>query len=152
MSKITGKITSSKGFYIGDICYALEDKTYHEVWGGENYMDGVYEVPGTGRSFAVAGTAYGDGTYEDTYGREYSVDAGNIGLVPAELASRTVDGHYFEVSGTATFEAERGYFKITLPDGTPIWIDTRDCVEDTSWDEDDNEWSEDEDDEDEYFD
>lgn len=151
MSKITGKITSEKGFYIGDLCYALNDKTYDEVWGGANYEDGVYEVPGTDRSFAVAGTAYGDGTYEDDYGREYSVDAGNISLVPRELADDLTGGHYFDVPGTAAFEAERGYFKITLPNGLQIHIDTRAYEEDDSWDEDDDEWEEDEDGEDGYF-
>ena len=39
--KITGKIKSEKGFYVGDICYALSDDTYDGVWGGAGYEDGI---------------------------------------------------------------------------------------------------------------
>ena len=125
--KITGKIKSEKGFYVGDICYALDDDTYDEVWGGANYDDGIYEVPGTGFSFAVAGTAYGDGTYYDDGGHEYSVDAGCIGLVPLELVEQDTDGgQVFEIPGEAYFEACDGVFEIELPDGDTIIINTRD--------------------------
>ena len=123
---MTGKITSSKGFYIGDICYALPTQTYDDVWGGAGFEDGVYEVPGTGMSFAVASTKWGDGEFEDQEGREYPVDAGNIGIIPFELMDGTDGGHYFEGAGTATFEADGGMFDIQLPDGTTIHIDTDD--------------------------
>lgn len=144
--RITGTVTSEKGFYIGDICYALNSKVYDEVWGGCGYMDGIHEVPGTGRSFAVAGTAYGDGTYEDDHGRDYGVDAGVIGIVPGELAESTDGGHYFEGAGTATFEAVDGMFDITLPNGTHILINTGDYEEEEDyWDYEEEEgyWEED---------
>lgn len=127
--KITGTVTSEKGFYIGDLCYALNDDTYDEVWGGANYEDGIYTEPKTGLAFAVAGTAYGDGTYEDDHLRSYDVDAGNISLVPGELAEDTDGGHYFEGAGTATFEAEGGVFTITLPDGQSVYTNTADDLE-----------------------
>ena len=127
-NKITGKIQSEKGFYIGDICYVLDDATYHGVWGGAGYEGGIYEVPGTGYSFAAAHTAYGDGIYTDDGGHEYDVDAGNIGLVPLELVEdgTTAGGQVFDVPGEAYFEACDGVFEIELPDGDTVIIDTRD--------------------------
>lgn len=77
-------LTSNKGFYIGDICYVLSDKVYHDIWGNQNsYQEGKIQVGNY--AFAVDHTAYGDGTYTDNNGREYSVDAGVIGCVPFEL-------------------------------------------------------------------
>ena len=62
-------------YFIGDICYALPDKIYDEVWGDTyKYADGCYE------KFAVHRTAYGDGCYPGTDGNKYLVDAGNIGI------------------------------------------------------------------------
>lgn len=37
---IKGTVKSKIGFYIGDICYALPEHTYHEVWGGAHYAVG----------------------------------------------------------------------------------------------------------------
>lgn len=77
-------LTSNKGFYIGDICYVLSDEVYHDIWGNQNsYQEGKIQVGNY--AFAVDRTAYGDGTYTDNNGREYSVDAGVIGCVPFEL-------------------------------------------------------------------
>ena len=134
-NEITGTVKSNKGFYVGDICYALCDSIYHGVWGGVDYSDGIYEDPETGLSFAVASTAYGDGTYEDDYGRTYGVDAGVIGLVPGELAEKGTDGgHYFPGAGEATFTACGGVFDITLPSGETIHINTDDYEdEDEEW-------------------
>lgn len=123
--KITAKIQSNKGFYVGDICYALADDTYHGVWGEADYEDGIYEVPGTGFSFAAAGTAYGDGTYQDEYGRVYSVDAGNIGIVPLELVEKNISSeNVWYTPGEATFEACEGIFNIEMPDGDEFTINT----------------------------
>lgn len=85
---IKGAIKSDKGFYVGDICYALAEDVYHGVWGGAGYEDGKHTDPATGRDFIVAGTADGDGEYNDQTGRLYPVDAGNIGIVPLELLDK----------------------------------------------------------------
>lgn len=149
--KITGTIKSEQGFYIGDLCYALNDTVYDEVWGGAAYMDGVYEAP-NGHRFAVAGTAWGDGTYEDGKLREYDVDAGNLSLVPAELAERTDGGHYFPGAGTATFEADHGFFTIKLPSGEVVSIDTDNIWDDGEDDyyEEEDDWAEEDEEEDDY--
>lgn len=118
-------IKSNKGFYVGDVCYALADAIYHGVWGKWGYCDGKYSTP-DGFAFVVAGTAYGDGEYVDQAGRLYGVDAGVIGLVPLELVKPEYDfgGQIFEGAGVATFEACNGFFSVTLPNGAVIEINT----------------------------
>ena len=79
------KINVKNGFYIGDLCYALNEKVYDEVWGGNNYEEGQYTDPETKAEFAMVGTAYGDGEYESSEeGLYFPVDAGIIGV--ADLA------------------------------------------------------------------
>ena len=78
------KINVKNGFYIGDLCYALNEKIYDEVWGGNNYEDGQYVDPETKAEFAMVGTAYGDGRCESSDGVSFPVDAGIIGI--ADLA------------------------------------------------------------------
>lgn len=86
------KVTSKIGkFYIGDICYQLLDKVYDEVWGEHDYEDGLINVDGSyidsdeDSAFTVHATADGDGCYQSDSGMWYGVDAGNLGVVPAEL-------------------------------------------------------------------
>lgn len=81
----------SKGeYYIGDICYVLSDDVYHDFWGRQHsFNDGSFTVPKSKLSFATVSTDHGDGTYKDQYGMIYPVDAGNIGIVPIELCSKT---------------------------------------------------------------
>ena len=75
------KINVKNGFYIGDLCYALNEKVYDEVWGGNNYEEGQYTDPETKAEFAMVGTAYGDGEYESSEeSLAFSVDAGIIGI------------------------------------------------------------------------
>ena len=79
------KINVKNGFYIGDLCYALDKKVYDEVWGGNNYEDGQYADPETKAEFAMVGTAFGDGEYDSSEaGLSFPVDAGIIGI--ADLA------------------------------------------------------------------
>lgn len=80
----------SKGeYYIGDICYVLSDEVYDNFWGNQKHFeDGSFLEPNSQCSFATVSTLYGDGTYKDQYGKTYSVDAGNIGIVPIELCEK----------------------------------------------------------------
>ena len=79
-------IDSKTSFYLGDICYALKDEIYDDVWGKQyKYADGSFDVQDTGLKFAVVGTAFGDGEYDSKSGFSYPVDAGVIGIVPVEL-------------------------------------------------------------------
>jgi hypothetical protein len=65
-------------YYIGDICYAMKESVYNEVFGDKLYANGHYTTEDG--VFVVSGTAYGDGSYKGTNGFEYGVDAGIIGI------------------------------------------------------------------------
>lgn len=127
---VEGSVESSKGFYVGDVCYALSEEVYHGFWGDkQGFKDGVFTVPGTdGLKFAVGGTAYGDGSYADQLGHCFPVDAGVIGLVPIELVDdmeKAIDlGLVVDAPGKAEFTSEDGIFSISLPDGQVVEIDT----------------------------
>ena len=82
------KINVKNGFYIGDLCYALNEKVYDEVWGGNNYEDGQYVDPKTKAEFAMVGTAYGDGEYESDVGAFFPVDAGIIGIADLTICNK----------------------------------------------------------------
>lgn len=137
------EVESSKGFYIGDICYVLGDAVYDAVWGANEYRGGQYlNVAGTGISFAVAGTASGDGCYSDG-DNSYPVDSGTIGIIPLELLDafgRTdmdcESGCVIEVNGptVATFDVDDGVFDIR--------VNYEHITIDTSFDDDD--WCDDE--------
>lgn len=89
-------IKSKTKFYIGDPCYVLKEDIYDNVWGGNNYADGVYTDPDTGLQFAVVSTVIGDGYYAGRFFTstsmgtrknyyEFPVDAGAIAIIPVEL-------------------------------------------------------------------
>jgi hypothetical protein len=65
-------------YYIGDLCYALQDTIYDKVFGKDGYQSGFYQSPNG--SFLVDNTAYGDGEYPGTDKHNYCVDAGIIGI------------------------------------------------------------------------
>lgn len=158
--EVEGYIKSNKGFYFGDICYALSNDEYDRLWGGNGYEDGIFEDDRTGLRFAVAGTAHGDGEFADNYGNFYPVDGGNLGVVPLELVGPAEMhdiqegglGLIVEGAGNAYFKGEDGYFVFTPPAGT------RDYEVDTDWADDEDEeydeydWPLPEEDEDEDYD
>lgn len=144
--RVFAEIESEKGVYIGDICYAMQDKLYDGIWCGKHHCeDGCFEIPGSMLWFAVGGTAYGDGAYEGSNGLVFPVDAGVIGVLPLELCKENRDeysdcGIIIDESGTVTFESEDGVFEIELPDGNRFTIDTKYEDEedaDSWWEEDD---------------
>jgi len=146
---MVANIMSNKGFYLGDICYVLGEDVYDGVWGKEGYEDGYYEDPKSGFGFAVAGTAYGDGSYFDGEGHEYCVDAGVIGLVPLELVEKEDGlelGRVFIGGGYADFEADNGLFCATIPFGQIVVINTREEEEE------DDDWCDEEEEEEEWDD
>ena len=112
------KINVKNGFYIGDLCYALNEKVYDEVWGGNNYEEGQYADPETKAEFAMVGTAYGDGEYESSDGVSFSVDAGIIGI--ADLAICDGDTSLGKVvpdySGIVFIDYDNGTITVSLGD------------------------------------
>ena len=66
--------------FIGDICYALDDDIYYNIWGKEMaWEDGVIHKDGEACSVVVS-TRYGDGIYPDEHDNDFPVDAGVIGV------------------------------------------------------------------------
>jgi hypothetical protein len=64
-------------YYIGDLCYALNEDIYDKVFGGQGYDEGLYSSD-LG-SFMMYGTG-GDGEFKGSDGHAYPVDAGHIGI------------------------------------------------------------------------
>jgi hypothetical protein len=64
-------------YYIGDLCYALQEDIYDRVFGGQGYDEGLYSSE-LG-SFMMYGTG-GDGEFKGSDGYGYPVDAGLIGI------------------------------------------------------------------------
>lgn len=73
----TVEVEGTEGLWVKSFCEAL--------WKAEEAddFDGHFEY--MGHPIFVHSTAYGDGSYEGTDGRSYSVDAGIIGAIPVEL-------------------------------------------------------------------
>jgi hypothetical protein len=81
-------------YYIGDLCYVLDDSLYHSVFGGYGFQDGVYrkkDKPSV--LFAMAGTG-GDGCFKGSNGWTFDVDAGIIGIASKELCVKNDGGHF----------------------------------------------------------
>ena len=151
--------------FVGDICYALDRDIYHSVWGDTmDYEDGAI------KNYAiVAGTEYGDGSYEGNE-TSYSVDAGVIGVTDIEHymdSKHSVEdlprlGAVVEIpSGQCEvcFDADTdGTFYITINDietGKTVFKDTI-CTGDDKedwddWDDEDEDdfWADDEDEDEE---
>ena len=100
-------------YYIGDLCYVMHDR-WDEFClltiNGHRVLDGEFNLS-DGTRFATFTTRWGDGTYKDELGNEYSVDAGLIGCIrvddisPEELPN-IKDGRVFEfVKDFTTFSS-----------------------------------------------
>lgn len=96
-----GEISFSGGFlanmvYVGDLCYCLNDAVYQdaiELADPEGKFDSI--ASGMHVEGAFVSTDHGDGDYEGSDGRNYSVDAGIIGIVNITNASAT-EGEDFQ--------------------------------------------------------
>ncbi len=81
-------------YAIGDPCYAVPDQDWDELLLSCNYFQNPigHVKDGMQKFFVLAfSTKWGDGCYRGTDGKEYPVDAGLIGLVPAEMIEDNAD-------------------------------------------------------------
>jgi len=79
-------------YFLGDICYVLDERLYDEVWGSAEYRDGLFEVGPHKHAFVVHGTSCGDGCFEGLPGGFcYPVDSGVLGLVHESLVDPNTD-------------------------------------------------------------
>lgn len=66
-------------YYIGDLCYALDDYLYDNVF-GPSYQDGYFVCSKNPKDVFMMGGTGGDGLFRGTDGKKYAVDAGIIGI------------------------------------------------------------------------
>jgi hypothetical protein len=110
-------------YYIGDLCYALSSEVYDTIFGSlGGYSEGLYKEKGTDKFFLVDHTAYGDGLYHGTDGKEFGVDAGIIGICPKTLCKQDGNGGQFYTFkdpvkcrfGQGKFEFRSGYIHLVI--------------------------------------
>jgi hypothetical protein len=80
-------------WYIGDLCYVLDaswEAFCKLTIRGEECLDGGFRFA-DGREFVSFMTKWGDGTYQDSDGFNYPVDAGLIGCVRVEDMDAKLD-------------------------------------------------------------
>lgn len=91
ISKETKKVMFGAGeYYIGDICYVIDDvgDAWEKIgmqigWGGmESFADWREIFYHNGQDGWMSSTAWGDGSYYDNFGRMYWVDSGSLGILP----------------------------------------------------------------------
>lgn len=114
-------------YYIGDLCYALSESLYQDVFGGLGGFDsGLYKKNNSTDCFMVDQTAFGDGLYFGSDNKEFAVDAGILGICPVSMMLRDGDGgHVYEFSEPVRclFLNGRFYFRSGT---TELLIDTCD--------------------------
>ena len=124
-------------YYIGDLCYVMND-----VW--DEFCDLMFPENGDGsmvqgklklkdgRQFVVYSTAYGDGCYEDNYGRSYPVDAGLIGCILVDdirdESGNINSGNIVEFTDNFVTDGYEGYMKFGA-----VSIDTGCSYEDENY-------------------
>ena len=111
-------------YYIGDLCYALGNDIYDNIFGGTGYCSGIYEEKATKRLFLVAGTAAGDGMYPGSDGNEFAVDAGIIGICSSSLMEKSGDGgHVYTFKSPVRCKFAAGRFSFTSQERSLV-VDT----------------------------
>jgi hypothetical protein len=80
-------------YYIGDLCYAMPDEIYHDIWDDKfNFNDGCYKRAAAGPEdmdvyFAMRGTG-GDGEMIGSDGKRFMIDAGHIGIASVSICTK----------------------------------------------------------------
>lgn len=124
-------------YYIGDLCYALDNDVMTQYWGKHDYENGTFDITSNDVTtiFSVSATAYGDGFYTDSVnGLQFGVDSGCIGILPFAVCNKKdikdgqiMGGHIIESTTTVEFQSHDGIFVIGYNDNTKmIIIDTSD--------------------------
>jgi hypothetical protein len=72
-------------YFLGDPCYAVPKEDWMQLLATCGSFEDTPVGEVAGHQVLAFGTRWGDGTYTDTDGHPYSVDAGLIGLVPEAL-------------------------------------------------------------------
>ena len=87
-------------YYVGDLCYEMKDELYDDIWGKKfGYAEGLYRRKSDGAVFGMFGTG-GDGAWKDDYGKEYTVDAGILGVASVALCKGEETDNYEDFNNT----------------------------------------------------
>ena len=130
-------------YFVGDPCYVKPNDHY---W--LDFCDSTEYFERDGVTIASAGTAFGDGIYNDQEGRSYCVDSGLIGATSLDhITDKDVLNHLDDLGVVADFSEP---FEVISDGGViqvgHIRIDTIGDDEDEDDLDDDDEWDEDDDD------
>ena len=123
MVKAFSDIMKGDRLFIGDICYALDETIYYDIWGkSREWEDGVIRKDGEACSIVVS-TKHGDGEYCDEDDNIFPVDAGNIGVTSSlywdEKKSSPSGGKIIDVPSKVAFVSvgyDDGYIDIKVKD------------------------------------
>ena len=78
-------------YYLGDPVFALDEKTYHEIYGDIfQYEDGKFDLKNNDQCMIVHKTHYGDGIFYDTKKRKYIIETGLIALIPISMIDESM--------------------------------------------------------------
>ncbi len=94
-------------YFIGDPCYCFDDSWRELLDHTDFFESGISEFKGG--FVAAEGTAWGDGTYRGSDGRDYDVDAGMIGAVSVNLYEAQESMNY------------RGVFKVEFEEDFEVY-------------------------------
>lgn len=89
-----------RSYYVGDLCYVLNDDEWFTLCGKNDFYPGLgdeFDAQGfldpentsleddfAGRPFYLMKTAFGDGIYEGSDGKNYYVDSGTLGAIAVD--------------------------------------------------------------------
>lgn len=133
-------------YFVGDLCYVM-----HPEWNEacELFFKGRNDsgcnegefVLKDGRRFANLNTRYGDGSYESSISKDFSVDSGSIGCIAVEDIR---DPEFTEASAKKlgdiiTFLEE---FEVRNDNGTLLFGDIKIYTNYSPFDEEEDEWFE----------
>lgn len=125
-------------YYVGDPSYIF-GKNWVKVLEDTDYFDNEEIVNVFGEVCVAGGTAYGDGTYTDNFGRKYDVDSGLIGILPVALIS--IDNKYT----ISQIKEDEGMHIIEFKEDFKVYIDEGifkfgDIIIDTTGDDDEDDY------------
>lgn len=101
MNDLVLEPVTSRTYYVGDLCYVMNTDEWFTVCGLDSFYPGQseddFDPEGyldpenssledftAGRPFYLLKTAYGDGCYQGSDGKTYSVDSGTIGCIAVD--------------------------------------------------------------------
>jgi hypothetical protein len=135
-------------YWIGDLCYVMHpewNELCDDIFTNEilnSSQDFIIEL-NDGRLICWCSTAYGDGTYYDTHGHEYGVDAGMIGAILvsdiSESDKNNIDLGHIHHLGIFEPEYDNGILTFDTITIDTMGFECEDDMDDSGWYQDEHE-------------